>query len=188
MCILAVAVFRVVFQLLSPCILLHRSICSLKALLGKRTMTDTADMLVIYDLKLHSRRMLVGNISEWFRMYIQCTLNVRISQDQKEMNLAILTRIPCSDLHCEDVRKFYWGRENPLSHLHEDEAPVQTDKLTPLSQGCANPKFHASTGLTMWHFLLALTILTFVRRWLSDRFAWCVTSFCGHQWTCTREW
>lgn len=22
------------------------------------------------------------------------------------------------------------GRENPLSHLHEDEAPVQTDKLT----------------------------------------------------------
>ena len=26
------------------------------------------------------------------------------------------------------------GHENPLSHLHEDEAPVQTDKLTPQPQ------------------------------------------------------
>ena len=25
-----------------------------------------------------------------------------------------------------------WGQENPLSHLHEDEAPVKTDKLTSL--------------------------------------------------------
>eukprot|EP00913_Durusdinium_trenchii_P031501 g29493.t1 len=24
----------------------------------------------------------------------------------------------------------HYRRENPLSHLHEDEAPVQTDKLT----------------------------------------------------------
>lgn len=187
MCILAVAVFRVVFQLLSPYVLLHRSICSLKELLGKRTTTDTADMLVIYDFIAFSAnacREYIRMIQNVYSMYIECTNFTRSEGN----SLVILTRIPCSDLNCEDVRKFYWGRENPLSHLHEDEAPVQTDKLTPLSQGFENPKFRASTGLAMWHFLLALTILTFVRRWLNDRFAWCVTSFCGHQWTCTREW